>query len=357
MIPIAKPLISEEELKAVESVLNSGVIAQGPMVKEFEERFAEYIRVEEAIAVNSGTAALHTALLANDIGKGDEVITTPFTFIATANSILFTGAKPVFVDIEEDTFNIDVENIKEEITPKTKALLPVHLYGQPADIEAIMEIAQDYDLKVIEDSCQAHGAEFRGKKVGSFATGCFSFYPTKNITTGEGGMITTDDREIAERARILRDHGSKKRYCHEILGYNYRMTDINAAIGLAQLRKLNRFNEKRIENAKYLTEKLDGIDGVVPPKVKENRRHVFNQYTIRVEERDKVIEILGKNGIGTGIYYPVPIHRQELYRNLGYDTNLPISEEIAKEVVSLPVHPSVTKENLDYIADILKDIK
>ncbi|OYT40047.1 MAG: aminotransferase DegT, partial [Candidatus Altiarchaeales archaeon ex4484_43] len=221
MIPIAKPIIGDEEKEAVLEVLNSGIIAQGPRVREFELAFSEFTGTEFAIAVNSGTAALHMALLAHDIGKGDEVITTPFTFIATSNSILFTGARPVFVDIEEETFNIDPDRIQERITGKTRA-------------------------------CQAHGAEFNGKRVGSFGTGCFSFYPTKNMTTSEGGMITTDDKRIAEKARMLRDHGSRERYIHEILGFNLRMTDISAAIGLCQLRKLPEFNRRRVENAQTL---------------------------------------------------------------------------------------------------------
>ncbi len=361
MIPIAKPLIGEEEIKEVGQVLKSGMLAQGPRVEEFEKNFSNYIGIKESIAVNSGTSALHLALLANDIKAGDEVITTPFTFISTANSILFTGAKPVFVDIEEDTFNINAEKIVEEITPNTKAILPVHLYGQAADMKAIMEIAQDHNLQVIEDACQAHGAEFQGKKVGSFATGCFSFYSTKNIITGEGGIITTNEEEISKKARMLRNHGSQKRYYHDRLGYNYRMTDLAAAIGIIQLKKLPEFNKKRIENASYMTEKLKPINGIITPKIKEKRVHVFNQYTIRIKqefgERDKVMEILNKNGIGTGIYYPVPIHKQKVYLNLGYQKNLPVAEKAAQEVLSLPIHPSITKKDLDKIANILMKIK
>ncbi len=360
MIPIAKPQIGEEEIKAVQDVMNSGIISQGEAVREFEENFADYIGVENAVAVNSGTAALHTALLANGIGPGDEVITTPFTFIATANSILFTGAKPVFVDIKEDTFNIDAEKIQDKITPRTKAIMPVHLYGQPADMKRIMEIAGDHNLIVIEDACQAHGAEFNKIKVGNFGTGCFSFYPTKNMTTSEGGIITTNDKKFAETANALRNHGSLIRYYHEILGYNYRMTDIGSAIGITQLKKLDKFNEIRIKNAHYLTKRLKDIGGILTPIVKNDRKHVFNQYTLRIRsefgERDKVIEILNKNGVGTAIYYPLPVHQQRLYMNLGYTGKFPSSERMANDVLSLPVHPSVTEDNLDLIAETFNNI-
>src|SRR3989304_7131173 len=252
MIPIAKPLIGEEEINAVTEVLRSGTIAEGQKVKDFEAEFAKYTGTSYAVAVNSGTAALHVALLAHNISTDDEVITTPFSFVATSNSVIFTGARPVFADIDENTFNIDPESIIEKITSKTKAIIPVHLYGQAADMKSIMEIADDHDLIVIEDACQAHGAEFDGKKAGSFGTGTFSFYPTKNMTTGEGGMITTDDKIVSERARMIRSHGSKQRYYHEMLGYNLRMTDISAALGLVQLKRLDDFNEARIKNAGYL---------------------------------------------------------------------------------------------------------
>jgi len=358
MIPIAKPIIDEDEISAVTVVLRSGIIAQGRKVEEFEEAFAQFIGTRYAVAVNSGTAALHIALLTHEIGKGDEVITSPFTFIATANSILFTGAKPVFADIEEDSFNIAPDSIAEKITPRTKAIMPVHLYGQPCDMKRIMKIAQEHGLVVIEDACQAHGAEYEGKRVGSFGTDCFSFYPTKNMTTGEGGMITTDDKHIAEKARMIRSHGQRERYFHEILGYNYRMTDIAAAIGLCQLGKLEEFNSKRIENAKFLTKELGGIKGLIPPSVKSNTRHVFHQYTVRITQdfgipRDELRQKLMDKGVGTEIYYPLPIHQQLPYQNLGYNDNLPNSEKAAMEVLSLPVHPSLTKKDLECVVDSL----
>lgn len=355
MIPIAKPLIAQEEMDGVMEVMRSGMIAEGPRVKEFEDTFAKYIGVDHAIAVNSGTAALHIALQARGIGEGDEVITTPFSFIATANSVLYTGAKPVFADIQPDTFNIDPEDIKLKITHRTKAILPVSLYGHPAEMGGILDIAEDYGLAVIEDACQAHGALFKGRMSGSFDVGCFSFYPTKNMTAGEGGMITCSDAKLAEKARMIRSHGSKVRYYHEMLGYNMRMTDIGAAIGLAQLKKVDGFNRKRIENAEYLSGLLKGADGIVTPTVRPYCRHVFHQYTLRVTgayplSRDELSQKLNKDGIGNSVFYPVPIHRQQLYRELGYDEAHPLAEQAAKEVISLPVHPSITREDIEIIA-------
>ncbi len=357
MIPIAKPLISNEEKKAVLDVLDSGIIAQGKKVKEFEEKFASYINSKYAIATSNGTNALHIALLSSNIKKNDEVITTPFSFIATANSILYTGAKPVFVDVNEDDFNINVDLIQEKITKKTKAIMPVHLYGNPCNMKALMEIAEDKNLILIEDAAQAHGAEYNNKKIGSFSTSCFSFYPTKNITTGEGGMITTNNERIDNIARMIRDHGSNKKYYHDILGYNFRMTDINAAIGIVQLNKLDEFNKKRIENAIYLNNKLN-VKGLILPKIKENTKHVFHQYTIRVTKgfnktREDLIKILTENNIGNAIHYPVPIHKQKLYQDLEYKDKLPIAEKLANEVLSLPIHPAVSKADLEYIASII----
>lgn len=361
MIPIAKPIIGEDEISAVEAVLKSGIIAQGRKVEEFEGAFARFVGAEYAIAMNSGTAALHIALLTHGIGEGDEVITSPFTFIASANSILFTGAKPVFADIEEETFNIAPDSIDEKVTPRTKAIMPVHLYGQPCNMKRIMGIADKNKLTIIEDACQAHGAEYEGEKVGSFGTGCFSFYATKNMTTGEGGMITTNDNDIAQRARMIRNHGQRQRYLHEIFGYNYRMTDIAAAIGLCQLGKLEESNNKRIGNAEFLTEKLSGIKGLVPPKVKSDVRHVFHQYTVRITRdfgipRDELRQKLMDKGVGTEIYYPLPIHKQLLYQNLGYNDHLLNAEKAAKEVLSLPVHPSLTKEDLENVVRAIQGI-
>jgi perosamine synthetase len=351
MIHIASPQLGDEEKKAVLEVLDSGMLAQGPKVKAFEEAFAELCGVDHAIATTSGTTALHVALLINGIGPGDEVITSPFTFISSANSILFVEAKPVFVDIDPQTFNIDVDLIEEAITPKTKAIMPIHLFGLCADMNRIMEIAEKHNLIVIEDACQSHGASIKGKKAGSFATGTFSLYPTKNMTSAEGGMITTNDEELAESARVIRQHGMRRRYYHDELGYNFRMTDVHAAIGLEQLKKLSIFNKKRIENAAYFTEKLTGV---VVPTVPDGYEHVFHQYTIRVPggKRDAMIEYLREHDVGSGVYYPVPIHKQTYYVNdLGYDQTLIEAENAAVEVLSLPVHPGLKDEDLEIIVE------
>lgn len=353
MIPIAKPLIGDEEKQAVLEVLDSGMLAQGPRARAFEEAFAEVCGVPYAVATSSGTTALHLALLAHGVGPGDEVITTPFTFIASANSILYVGARPVFVDIDPVTFNIDPDEIESAITPRTKAIMPVHLFGLMCEMEPIMALARARDLVVIEDACQAHGAEYHGSRSGSLGTGCFSLYPTKNITSAEGGMITTNDEQVAGRCRILRQHGMRRRYYHDELGFNFRMTDVHAAIGLAQTRKLGRFNEARIANAAYLG---SGLEGVTVPVVPEGYRHVFHQYTIRVPggRRDALRKHLLANDIGSGIYYPVPIHKQTYYtEDLGYDVSLPEAETAAEDVLSLPVHPALSHKDRERIVDVV----
>ena len=349
MIHMAKPQIGDDEKKAVMEVLDSGIIAQGPRVKAFEEGFAAMCGTNHAIATTSGTTALHVALLANGIGRDDEVITSAFTFIASANSILFVGAKPVFVDIDPRTFNIDPSRIEAAITKKTKAILPVHLYGLSCDMEPIIKIAEEHGLIVIEDACQSHGADYKGRKVGSFGTGTFSLYPTKNITSAEGGMITTNDPAIDEKCRVLRQHGMRTRYYHDELGYNFRMTDIHAAIGLAQLNKLEKFNAQRRANARFLSENLQGV---ATPHVPEGSTHVFHQYTVRVPggKRDALRFYLNEHGVGSEVYYPVPIHKQSFYvRDLGYRDHLPETEFATTEVLSLPVHPALSSADLETI--------
>jgi dTDP-4-amino-4,6-dideoxygalactose transaminase len=346
MIPIAKPVLGEEEMKAVASVLESGMLVQGAKVKEFEEKFARYVGTKYAIAANNGTTALHLGLLATGVKQGDEVITTPFSFIATATTIIFCGAKPVFVDIDPRTFNIDAEKIEDAITPKTKAIMPVHLYGLSAEMDRIMEIAKKYNLMIIEDACQAHGAEFNGRRVGTFGDcGCFSFYPTKNMTTGEGGMITTNNKEIMEKTRLLREHGQKTRYEHVMIGYNYRLTEIHAAIGIEQLKKLEEFNKNRIENAKVLSNGMREYVDV--PYVPPNTRHVYHQYTIKVKDRDEFKEKLAKDGIGTGVYYPKLIYQYPPLKKYARKTK--VAEDMISEVISLPVHPSLSGADLDSI--------
>jgi perosamine synthetase len=351
MINIAKPLIGDEEKQAVLEVLNSGILAQGPRVKAFEEAFAEMCGVKFAIATTSGTTALHTSLLAHGIGPGDEVITSPFTFIASANSILYVGAKPIFVDIDPFTYNIDPGLIEAALTSKTKAILPVHLFGLCCDMDPIMDIASRHGLIVLEDACQSHGANYKGRKAGSFGTGTFSLYPTKNITSAEGGMITTNDETLAENCRVIRQHGMRRRYYHDELGFNFRMTDIHAAIGLAQLRKLEQFNRKRQENAAFLSAHLRGV---ITPTVPEGSIHVYHQYTIRVQhgERDGLLNYLTENSIGTGIYYPVPIHKQTYYlKELGYNQSLAEAEKASLEVLSLPIHPGLSSIDLETIVE------
>jgi perosamine synthetase len=355
MIPIAQPIIGEEEKQAVLAVLESGALAQGAVVEQFERAFAEYCGVRHAIATSNGTTALHVALLAHGIGAGDEVITSPFTFIASANSILHAGGKPVFVDIEPDTYNINPELIEAAITPRTKAIIPVHLFGNPADMRAIMEIAARHGLAVIEDAAQAHGAEVSGQRVGSFGTGCFSFYPTKNMTTGEGGIITTDDDAIANQARLLRAHGAPERYKHTILGYNFRMTDIHAAIGLAQMAKIDDWTAQRRQNATLLTELLG--NAVITPVSRSWANPVYHQYTIRIEGgRGNVPERLAAAGVGYGIHYSIPIHQQPLYVDMGYTDSLPESERASQKVLSLPVHPAVAPADVQFIASSILGI-
>jgi perosamine synthetase len=349
MINIAKPLMGSEEKQAVLDVLDSGMLAQGPRVKAFEEAFAEMCGVGWAVATSSGTTALHLALLSHGIGPGDEVITSPFTFISSANSVLFVGARPVLVDIDSLTFNIDPRLIEAAINPRTKAIMPVHLFGLSADMGQIMALAEASGLAVIEDACQSHGARYQGKRVGSFGTGTFSLYPTKNMTSAEGGMVTTDDPEIAESVRVLRQHGMRRRYYHDELGFNFRMTDVHAAIGLEQLKKLAAFNTRRQANAHFLSQHLEGV---VVPSIPDGCEHVFNQYTVRVPDgrRDGLIEHLRENGIGCGVYYPVPVHQQSFYtEQLGYDQHLPEAERAAGEVLSLPVHPALSPADLESI--------
>lgn len=356
MINIAKPIINDEEIEAVTEVLKSGMLAQGSKVEEFQNEFAKYVEAKHGITTSSGTTALHTALLAAGVGEGDEVITTPFTFAATSNSILYSLAKPVYADIDEKTFNLDPSKIEDKITDKTKAILPVHLYGQPADMDPILEIAEKYDLKVIEDAAQAHGSVYKGKKIGSIGDlGCFSFYPTKNMTTGEGGMVTTNDDELAEKSGMIRAHGESKRYEQSLLGYNYRMTDIAASIGLVQLTHIDEFNKKRNENASYLSEGLSDVEGITTPSIADGVTHVFHQYTIRVsKDRDKFQKFLTENGIGTGVHYPIVLYKQPYYQAKGITGDCPVAECAASEVISIPVHPSLTTQELDTIIDTVK---
>jgi perosamine synthetase len=350
MIPISKPFIGDAEKQAVMEVLDSGMLAQGPRTAAFEEKFAAVCGVKHAVATSSGTTALHVALLAHDIGPGDEVITTPFTFIASANSIVFTGATPVFVDIDAETFNIDPDLLEPAITPRTKAIMPVHLYGYPCDMDAIMAISQRHNLAIIEDAAQSIGAAYKGRMTGSFGTGCFSLYATKNVMSAEGGMIITNDDEIAQRCRMIRNHGMQRRYYHDILGYNFRMTDLHAAIGLAQLDRLEEFTASRRANAACLNEH---ITSVKTPTVRDGYDHVWHQYTICVDtdcSREEALRQLSDAGIGTGVFYPIPANRQTHLVEMGLgNVTLPVAERLASQVISLPVHPQLTKADREKI--------
>ncbi|AGB04697.1 putative PLP-dependent enzyme possibly involved in cell wall biogenesis [Aciduliprofundum sp. MAR08-339] len=351
MIPIAKPWIGEEEKREVEKVLDSGMLAYGEWVKRFEKEFAEYIGVKHALSTTNGTQALILALEAIGV-RGREVLVPSFTFIASATSIIRAGGKPVFVDVDERTFNIDPEDVRKKITPNTKAIMPVHLYGQAANMDEIMEIAEEKDLFVVEDAAQAHGSEWNGKKVGGIGhIAGFSFYPTKNMTTGEGGMVTTNDDELAERVIMLRNHGQTQRYMHEELGWNFRMTNIAAAIGLVQLKKLDKANSMRRENAKYYDEVLEGK--VITPFVDSHAKHVYHQYTIRVNNRESLIAEFKKEGIGFGIYYPMGNHQQPIMKKLGHTAKLPVTDLLCKEVISIPVHPLISEEDREKVAETI----
>ncbi len=350
-IPPAKPIIGEEEVEAVSSVLRSGMVAQGPQVAAFEQEFSEQV-VDgvHSVAVNSGTSALHLGLLAAGVGPGDEVIVPSFTFAATANSVAITGATPVFVDIEPNYFCLDPDAAASAITSRTKAIMPVHLYGHPANMDAFEKLASEHELAIFEDAAQAHGASLDGQKVGTFGTfGAFSFYPTKNMTSGEGGMVTSGSEELARRVRVLRNQGMETQYANEMIGVNNRMTDINAAIGRTQLRHLEEWTAKRQNNAKFLNENLRGV--IVPP-VADGAVHVYHQYTIRVDAADRariVEELRDQYQVGSGVYYPIPNHRLVSLAKYAPGLELPETEKAAAEVISLPVHPSLSEADLERI--------
>ena len=344
MIPLARPDIDEAEIEAVTAVLRSGMLASGRKVLELEERWAAFIGTRHAIAVSNGTVAEMCVFAGLGLGPGDEVITVGHTFNATVSSIMFTGATPVFVDIEPDTLLIDATAIEAAITPQTRAICPVHLFGLPADMDAIADIADRRGLAIVEDACQAHGATFRGRRVGSFGHGTFSLYATKNMTTGEGGLITTDDDALADWIRLYRNQGMRERYHHEILGYNFRLTDIAAAIGLCQLDKLERNTARR----QAIAARYDAAFAELPisrPVVPTGRTHVFHQYTIRVGTgRDRIVADLASAGVATGIFYPVPVHRQPYVVERAIAADLPMTDDAAATSLSLPMFPGLTDE-------------
>lgn len=352
-IPPAKPVIGEAEIEAAVRVLRSGLVVQGPEVKAFEEEFAELVSGRHCVAVNSGTSALQLTLMALGFGPGDEVIVPSFSFAASANSIRLVGAEPVFVDIEPGSFCLDPAAVAAAVTPRTVAIMPVHLYGHPAAMNKIMEIAERHGLAVVEDAAQAHGASLNGQPVGAFGTaGCFSFYPTKNMHSLEGGMISTADAELARTLRLLRNQGMEQRYANEIVGANMRMTDVAAAIGRVQLRQLPDWTAQRQANAKVLDSK---ITGMVTPPVADGASHVYHQYTVRVRgDRGAAQKRLTELGIGNAVYYPTPIHRLKPFlteEGTPGPWELPETERAAAEVISLPVHPSLNQGDLERIAD------
>jgi len=365
-IKINEPNLGKEEIDAVVNVLKSGVLTEksgmGPKVLEFERSFAKFVGVRHAIATSSGTAALHAALLARGVVPGDEVVVPSFTFASTAEAVLLAGARPVLADIDPDTYNIKAESIEAVITRKTKAIIAVHLYGLPADMKAIGDMARDRGIAVIEDAAQAHGAMYDGRMIGGIGDmGCFSFYAGKNMTTGEGGMVTTNDDEMAEIVRSIRTHGESRPYWATRLGHNYRMTEMQAAMGCVQLAKLPSFLERRRKNAELLTERLSTSGKIILPVEGDSKKHAWYVYTVRLRganagKRNKVVERLMSKNIGAAVYYETPLHMMPLYREyLGYKRGMfQESEKASRQVFSLPVHPTLSPEDMEAISENVK---
>ncbi len=364
-IRINEPIIERDDIEAVTEVLESGILTDkmgmGPYVTKFEQEFAKFVGTKYAIATNSGTSALLAALSALGIKQGDEVILPSFAFVAAAEAVVWTGATPVFADIDLSTYTIDPDSIKECITPNTKAIIVVHLYGMPADMDPIMEIAEEHGLYVIEDAAQAHGAKYKGKVVGSIGhVGCFSFYATKIITTGEGGMVVTNDKELADKIFAIRNHGETSPYRSFYLGLNLRMTEIQAALGLSQLRKIRKFLKKRRENARKLTKEIGGMAPIIVPVVPKDRKHSWYVYTIRIRTRsgkvrDKIVQKLKEKGIDARVYYSRPIHLMPYYTV--YKTKPLRKTKLAtKQVICLPVHPRVEDRDIKYMAESVKKL-
>jgi perosamine synthetase len=352
-VPTARPVIGEEEIEAAVRVLRSGAVVQGPEVAAFEAEFAELVSGRHCVAVNSGTSALQLTLLALGIGRGDEVVVPSFSFAATANAVRLVGAEPVFADIEPDTFCLDPDATEAAVTPRTAAIMPVHLYGHPADMDRLVALAERHSLAIVEDAAQAHGASLNGQAVGTFgAAGCFSFYPTKNMHSLEGGMVTTADPALARMIRLLRNQGMEARYANEVVGANMRLTDVAAAIGRVQLGKLAGWNVQRRANAETLSSRLTNV--ATPPEA-PGAQHVYHQYTVRVPQgRDALQQHLTECRVGSAVYYPTPIHRLKPYWGDGAaetDRDLPETDRAAAEVLSLPVHPTLSPAELDRVVE------
>lgn len=342
----------------LQQVLDKTAFAGGPFVEQFEHEFASFCQCEYAIGVNSGTSALWLTLMALGIGPGDEVVTVPNTFIATAEAISLCGAKPVFVDVDEKTYNMNPSLIEHAITPRTKAIIPVHLFGQMADMDPILKIAKTHKLFVIEDACQAHGAEYRGKRAGSLGdAGCFSFYPGKNLGAyGEGGAVVTNNAELNEKIRMLRDHGQEKKYYHAMIGCNARMDGFQGAILKVKLRHLTTWNEARRKNAKLYNELLSEGNGVIIPIEAESAKHIYHIYAIRTQNRDELIQFLAERDIYCGIHYPIPIHLQKAYQFMKlHEGSFPIAEKCASEFVSLPMYPELTTEQIKEVVNRIRE--
>ncbi len=342
---------------ALSGIFSTAGFILGPAVREFENEFANYLGVKECVSLHSGTAALHLALIACGIGPGDEVITAANSFVATAEGIEFSGAKTVLVDVVPETYNLNPELLESKITKNTKAIIPVHLYGQPADMDDINAIARKHGLRVIEDACQAHGATYRGKRVGTIGDiGCFSFYPGKNLgAAGEGGAIVSNSPELAERVRLLRDHGSRKKYEHEIVGHNFRLDTIQAAVLRIKLKHLDNWNAARKRAAAFYTSKLSAKENLILPETKSDRDHVFHLYVVRSESRAKLLESLNANNIQAGIHYPTPIHLQKAFSHLGYKAgDFPISEKHCATVLSLPMFAELTEAQQELVCKIIE---
>jgi perosamine synthetase len=361
VIPISTVRLGPEVEEKVLEVIRSGNIAQGPVVAEFERRFAELVGARHAVAVNNGTTALVAAIQSLNLEPGDEVITSPFTFIATLNAILEAGATVRFGDIRVEDFALDAESVREQITDRTKAIMPVHLYGQSADMSALSALADEYSLAIIEDGAQAHGAKFEGRGVGTFGIGCFSFYATKNLTTGEGGIVTTNDDATAESLRIMRNQGMRARYEYVMAGHNYRLTDLQAAVVLPQLDSYSNLLTARRANAAGLSSRLADIDGLILPTQLPGREHVWHQYTVLLPvgtDRDAFVTGLADQGVGSGIYYPKPVYDYDTYRDRAdvVRSETPVADDVAARCVSLPVHQHLVEGDLDVIATAVRTV-
>jgi dTDP-4-amino-4,6-dideoxygalactose transaminase len=367
LIRINQPITGKEEIDAVTEVLKSGILTEksgmGPRVLDFEKEYARYVGAKHAVAVTTGTAALHAALVVAGVKQGDEVVVPSFTFHATAEVVLLCGAQPVFADIDPDTYTVSADTVESALTRSTKAIVPVDLYGLPADLDPLRKLARDRGVALIEDAAQAHGAEYKGSKIGSISDmTCFSFYAGKNMTTGEGGMITTNDDDYSERLRMIRTHGEQRPYWPTAVGNNYRMNELLAAIGLVQLKKLPSFLDKRRKNAQFLSEKLRVLGKVIAPKEPEGRKHAWYVYTLRLRganagKRNKVTEKLRSKNIGATVYYESPLHMLPLYRESSTNRRpLPETEKACRQVFSLPVHPKLDESELEYVFETLKRV-